>query len=221
MTDDPQVNELEPRQGRLYGMLHGKSPSLSIMYLGAIRVLSHNENPDRLALSAHGLRELMEKFPEYVDIRIRPPVSMGVKVNELEQQWDRAQESSSKKDDTWTGEIDNKLASFLGNVHIFFAWKKADMPSRTEKVLETLRELDAAQRAMPEPVEKIMAQLWKTLNIYFQKVAHHGNSNTTEEEFRGYLRSLEEFLLDRIDPRTFEVFDEIDDVIAPEDQNAD
>jgi hypothetical protein len=215
----PKFDSLAPRQIRLHRKLLDKSPSLASMYLGALHVHSQDMNPDYLSLAAHGMRELMEKFPLYVDLRIRPNMSMGEKVNQLESTWGKAQNSCCRKEGTWVGEIDAYLKAFLMNADEFFLWKRLDMPSRTTKVLSTLRMLDAAKRPIPQAVEKIMAELWKELNSYFQGVAHH-SKNTTDEEFRGYVRSLEDFLIDRIDPRTFDVFDAIDKVIAVEKLDA-
>lgn len=216
MNEEPKPEGLETRQLRLYMKLADKSIRLARMYLGALRVLSQHENPDRLALAAHDLRELMEKFPEYVNISIRPPVSMGTKVNELKETWLDAQKSTCRQDDMWGGTIDAKLSKLLQDMDAFFKWKERDQPSQIEKVVKTLRELDPARRRVPPSVEKIMGQLWRTINAYFQAVAHHGKGDTTEEDFEGHLRELEYFLIERIDPRTFDDLDEIDAIISGE-----
>ncbi len=41
---------------------------LADMYLGALRVLADEHNPDRLPLAAHGIRELLEKLPRYLKV---------------------------------------------------------------------------------------------------------------------------------------------------------
>lgn len=45
-----------------------ENPRMAKMYFGAVLVLRQIGNPDRLALAAHGLRELMEKMPRFLDV---------------------------------------------------------------------------------------------------------------------------------------------------------
>jgi hypothetical protein len=44
-----------------------KHERLRVMYLGALYVL-RSDNPDRFALGAHSIRELIEKLPDHVDL---------------------------------------------------------------------------------------------------------------------------------------------------------
>ena len=59
MSDQPTPLELSGQQRALYEALSGKDERLAGMYLGSLLVLRQIENPDLLALAAHGLRELM------------------------------------------------------------------------------------------------------------------------------------------------------------------
>jgi hypothetical protein len=41
------------------------------MYLKALMVLNHTDNLDHFARCAHGVRELMEKIPAFLDVQTR------------------------------------------------------------------------------------------------------------------------------------------------------
>jgi len=63
--DEP---ELSGQQSTLNHSLGKKDSRLSKMYLGGLFALNQYNNPDKLCLCAHSMRELMEKLPEYLDI---------------------------------------------------------------------------------------------------------------------------------------------------------
>jgi hypothetical protein len=78
------------QQERLVHALQLKDGMLADMYLGALRVLSDDTNPDRFALAAHELRELMEKIPQWLDFPIRREEgrkSLKERVRDLCVQW--------------------------------------------------------------------------------------------------------------------------------------
>ena len=59
---------LAGQQQALLTALIEKDPHLGVMYLGGLHVLRQEGNPDREALAAHAIRELMEKLPQFVDV---------------------------------------------------------------------------------------------------------------------------------------------------------
>ncbi len=61
---------LNGRQRAVEAALARKSAELVTFYVGALSAVAYEANPDRLAQAAHGMRELMEKFPKYVDVAI-------------------------------------------------------------------------------------------------------------------------------------------------------
>lgn len=75
---------LNGRQRAVEAALGRKSAELVAYCLGALGVIGHEANPDRLAHAAHGLRELMEKFPKYVDVAVPAHTErLGAKVRKL------------------------------------------------------------------------------------------------------------------------------------------
>jgi hypothetical protein len=81
-TDEGAVNlgRLKGQQRAAYDALlqkdlalKAKNSKMAQMYIGSILVLQQVGNPDRFALAAHGIRELMEKMSRYLDV----PVPQG------------------------------------------------------------------------------------------------------------------------------------------------
>lgn len=97
----PPVEPFQPDgpQQSLYEALIAKSSELGSIYIGALMTLERRDNPDRLAQAAHGLRELMEKLPKYLDLPIqnRSP-SLKEKVRDLSQRRDNVIRNSISHD---------------------------------------------------------------------------------------------------------------------------
>ena len=60
--------ELSGSQRALQNALARRSAVLETMYIGGLTVLRDEANPDRFALCAHSLRELIEKLPEHFSV---------------------------------------------------------------------------------------------------------------------------------------------------------
>ena len=62
---------LSGRQLAILSALARRDGDLAKMYEGGLAVLADRSNPDRLALSAHAFRELMEKLAKVLDVPTR------------------------------------------------------------------------------------------------------------------------------------------------------
>jgi hypothetical protein len=202
------------QQHALYVSLSEKSPDLAKMYFGSLYVLNDPANPDRLALAAHGIRELMEKIPAFLDIEIKAhKESLKAKVIELDGRWKvTLSKSECWKEQKWRGLIDVHLSRTLTLFHGFFEWFTFYYPRRNAEIAETLRGLDGSGRPLPGPLEKLNIQAWSEMRDFFQAVSHHGKQPTLEE-YDSWLDPLERFLLDRLRPRTFEDTAAIDEIL--------
>jgi hypothetical protein len=207
---------LNGRQRAVQVALGRKSSDLVTFYVGAVSALAFDGNPDRLAHAAQGVRELIEKFPQYVDVAMPAHGErMGVKVNELESIWGRAVERSKcrTKDRNWEGEIDQPLKKFLAAVGEFYDWKREHIPRRRAEIEKTLASLDPSGRPLPPPLQDRNVDVWTDMREFFQDVAHH-RVQCTPEQFGQWMEALELFLLERLQPRTFDDFGEIDQVLG-------
>jgi len=183
---------------------------LADMYLGALRVLADEYNPDRLSLAAHGIRELLEKLARYLNVPTQtaaPPKtlpSLKEKVQHLNEGWKQTMSRSACYADTeatWGGTIDNHLLQFLKQIRNFFTWVENERPSKDQQTLAILRQLDSS--ILPDAIQKLRVAEWSYYQNYFTEVAHH--SIESIHEFHACISALEQFLFERLRPQTFDV----------------
>lgn len=212
---------LSGRQKAFADRLGEESPLLRQAYLGALDVLQRAENPDRFALAAHGIRELMEKIPEYLEVDMPAHhEDLRGKVTELDAKWSKASaESKCLQNGSWEGAIDKPLKFVLKEIGAFFDWFKSHMPRRKQEVGNVLKELDGTRQPLPEPLQDLNISYWEKIQRFFISVSHH-RKKTDDDEFGMWLGSLETFLLERLSPRTFADIDEIDALLDPGKGNA-
>lgn len=220
-TPTPTV-VLSGQQRTLLRALDERDQNLSVMYRGGISVLGDTTNPDRFAQCAHSLRELMEKLPELLDVpTTAQKESLKTKVHEIEDAFLGAQKKTSCfcAPNGWDGSIDGHLRKFLTRLGSFFEWFASHHPRRRDELNSVLVRLDGSSRVLPKPLASLNVDAWEKKREYFQSVAHHRHA-TDEQEFRQWLDALERFLLDRLEPRTFDDFAEIDALLEDGNENA-
>jgi hypothetical protein len=214
--------ELSGRQLALWRALKEIDGSLADMYLGARRALGHLDNPDQLPQAAHSARELMEKIPGSLGVTVKAHrESLRNQVRQLEVSWEQTTRKSSCFDGSgWAGEIDPDLQRLLGKIGDFFAWFGSHVPRRNRETTTTLTTMDGSRRALPTQLLRLSVSYWNEINEFFEKVCHHGKPETTLEEFDRWLGALEDFLLERLKPRTFEELEELDALMKRGDSYA-
>jgi hypothetical protein len=212
--------KLSEQQNVFYRALCEKSPSLGVMYLGALAVLTHKVDPDRLAQAAHSVRELMEKIPQYVEVPIPThDVKLKPMVDQLLKGWKATTGKSQCWDGAeWAGSIDGHLSRFLKKLGAFFNSYAGLFPARRTEVVGLLRRLRGPGGYLPEGLERSNYEDWRRMKEAFDKAAHHGP--VTEKELVQLLGQLEMFLLDYLHPRTFADFGAIDEIIREGENGA-
>jgi hypothetical protein len=206
--------ELSAQQRAVLEVLTAKNERLGAMYLGAQFVLRQHDNPDRISLAAHGMREVMEKLYVYIDVPVpaRPP-SMKSKVQALRQEWVRVAGEAEQ-----AAEISGQLRRFLVKAREFFDWFDHDHPTRLQRVVAILRRLEPSGQSLPALIEDQRAGEWKARHEFFDRVAHHGDCS--EEEFEASADVVERLLLDHLGPRTFDDFATMDAIIEEGEKDA-
>ena len=151
MKASPDRIELSGQQFALYTALSKKDGGLAAMYYGALSVSKQIENPDRMALAAHGLRELMEKLPRFHDLpKETKPTAMTAMVRVLTASWGNAVgKSNCHSNGIWSGEIDRALERFLKKAQEFFVWIEKERPTRKQAAARILRNLIHYQGRSP------------------------------------------------------------------------
>ncbi len=209
------AHDFTDKQRQLCHSLKRHDPGLAKMYLGAIRILADEENPEHLVLAAHSIRELMEKLPRHLGIPTRAPGGeLARSVSKLAGNWKQTKESSQNWSGTnWQGQIDPPLTEFLDELDIFFTKNASHSQSRSDETRTLLRRLELAPHHLPPNLEDRTLSIWRNLNRFFIDVSHH-RKTTDRRVFDDNLKQFEIMLLDRLYPQTFDDFSEIDELIA-------
>ena len=184
------------------------------MYFEALRALDRKDGPEALHVAAYELREFMNGLPRVLDLPIVPYVQMRNKAQSLLGQWRKTcARSSCINDGKWEGQIDKHLRRMLIQVADFADWMENQVPSRRIEVSVVLKRLVPTEHPMPAPLLDMRISEWSELLEYFNGIAHH-NATAVEAQFRENVERLEVFLLEHLEPRTFEDQDAIDRLIA-------
>ena len=214
--------QMSGRQRALYEALLENDGRLANMYLGALKVSIDGSNPDHFSLGAHGIRELMEKIPAYLDLKVNNPYpteSLKAKVYELEKEWDKIKKYITQGGMLNSSKQPSALRKFLKKCVEFFCWCQEFHPKRKEEIAGVLRSLDPKGKPLPHPIEKLRVDEWDKIRDYFIDVAHH-RIQVIQNDFDSWLEALETFLLDRFHPRTFKDHALIDSIIREGERNA-
>ena len=205
---------LAPQQQLLEGELRILQPKLADMYVSALRVLSYEDCTDRLALAAHGIRELMEKLPQHFAFpSTAPRQNMKPKVQELQKQWNSMQRKTTcLGSGDWDGPIDKHLTRFLNKIREFFRWFEQDNPTRVTEVSVLLQRSNRPSTEIAAQVERDNIRRWSDLKRDFTNMCHH-RGETGVHKFVELLTQFERFLLDQLCPRTFDDFADIDQLL--------
>lgn len=192
---------------------HSEPFSVADMYYGGLSVLADEKNPERIVLSAHCFRELIEKLPLTFDIPIpHHSGNMGEKVNILKIKWEGTlKKLDCNSENEWKGEIDQPLKQYLDSSRDFFQWHKEHRLTRTERPKQLSRKLDPSDDPMPSKLENIEAKTWIMHHSHFDGVSHH---TLLPEDYPSWIEHFERFLLDRLKPRTFNDQAEIDKIVS-------
>lgn len=206
----PEVVELSGRARQLWEALSDIDEQLGHMYLGALDVLQHSANPDRLALAAHGVRELIEKLPRYLDVPAIENRGPGIReqARSLAAAWERVGPSVLDGN----GVLTPSGEKMLGKVAEFCEGVASD-PTRKQAKIAAVSRLDLNPLKLPPPIQELHVSVWSAIEGFFIGVAHHTKA-TDDDEIEQYFAALDRFLLDRLRPRTFEDFAAIDALLG-------
>src|SRR5205814_1387988 len=143
---------------------------VAVCYHATVVILNDRVLPDRLALAAHALRELMEKLPND-EVAVDMGVDLNTKVNALRPPWERATiEEQRRGGEEWGNGIGEALRSFLGAVAEFFRGRDGIVAGRRDQAVRFLNQLDVAAVPLPPDVQRQNAQEWMRLRAYFNDV---------------------------------------------------
>lgn len=201
-----------PLQTELVAALLEKSKDAANIYIGAILTFQTKWNPDRIALTAHGIRELIDKLPTFIDVPLVDEDRQRLNhfADALTVVWNKMIENKRWPGETkppWNGEIDNDLRRVLYKTECLVVAHKAIRDGRKLQTAKIIQKHNYHPEKLPTFIEESKIKQWNEFRSYFANKAHH--SETTEEEFKSYLTHFEDMLLSYLKPRIYERSDEI------------
>jgi hypothetical protein len=216
-------SQLDPKQNKIWKAVFELDPDLAEIYRGALSVLSIDGQPDRMALSAHGIRELMEKIPKFLYVPIKAnQESLKSKVNNLVSKLNqpvkecRIGVASFESDDRpLTNENltrrEGHINKILLELQEFFTWFSNHYPRKRKEIGDLFQKMDQGY-IIPDRAHKERIQKWMETRDYFVGVAHHRKASTLDE-FHVRLYTLEAQLFNYLCPEPFEDQDILDQII--------
>jgi len=184
------------------------------MYREALRAIARNDGPECLHVAAYELREFMNALPRALDLPILDYEQLMSKVQSFVKDWRvQATKSDCLKADSWEGTIDGALRNLLKSNEVFVAWVEEQAPSRRAEASLVLEKLAPTGNPLPSSLMRMRTDDWSGLLRYFNQGTHH-DSEPDPVEFTLNVGRLETFLLDHLEPRTFEDQTEIDRLIS-------
>jgi hypothetical protein len=188
-------------------LLKATTPRLTAYYWEAIRALREADDEIRYGIAGHALRELQNGLPNHLEVP-EEKGRLGDFFDWLRDHWWRLLLNRPAKvnAELWTGlAIDRPLGVFLGTLHDKIEIYTGVKPRRREMHRSALGRLDPGLSQAPESIQKAIVQTWMDLSQVFNNATH----SSDPEEFEGAVEAFEDFLIDRLAPRTFEKRDAI------------
>ncbi len=112
------------------------------------------------------------------------------------------------------------MEQLLTHVGEFVAWVEKQVPTRRTEATWVLKQLLPTEHSMPAPLLKTRVDEWSDLLRYFNSLAHH-NTVADGPQLAARVNDLEVFLLEHLEPRTFDDQDAIDRLIAESEASSD
>jgi len=220
----PSPTKLDENQQAVHVHFAKLYPAAADCFLGAVRVYADHGNPERNCHMAHSVREMMDYVEKNVVAQKQGEgraihVRLGDRVKRLLADLvpyrgkigDPAQSE-------WPIERQAALSKYLLAVDSFsvnYSGEQQELNLRAELVG---LELDPTLAESPAGVRANIAQQWRDLKDFFVGVAHHRPAPSEDVEQR--FGELVRFILDRIQPRTFEDQSELLRLIEKGESNA-
>ena len=188
-------------------LLKATTPRLTAYYWEAIRALREADDEIRYGIAGHALRELQNGLPNHLEVP-EEKGRLGDFFVWLRDQWRRLLPNRPTKANAelWTGlAIDRPLGVFLGTLHDKIEIYAGVNPRRQDMHRSALGRLDPGLSQAPESIQLAIVKTWMDLSDVFNNATHSSKPG----EFEDAVEAFEDFLIDRLAPKTFEKRDAI------------
>ena len=200
-------------QNELIASLARRNEKLAGIYDGGLRVFYQQDNPGRLPLTAHSMRELIEKCPILTG-REPSPQGDGMKnrIGPVRQAHLALKEQGFNQASPLDA-VEGAVRKVLAMLNEFFEWMEENRPQVAKRTAEMLSDLSGPGQALPMDIYDAEVVRWPAADQYFKRVAHHGQDHIDENEFMVHMTFIENVLLQRLLPRAVADLDAIDALV--------
>ncbi|MCY4447207.1 MAG: hypothetical protein OXC02_12215 [Rhodobacteraceae bacterium] len=169
-TSNVDLNEIQKKTLEVLNGPKYHDWPLGKCYLGAIRVVNNQNNPDRFAQAAHSYRELFEKLSWSYENK-KPSIDFRQNAKYC---LNRLNKDKERYSNGWRKQaIDTKLVKTIESISHFF--NEYDRPSRMERIVLIYKmNFWWYKKSSPEEFKKI----WNKL----QRIAHHSSDEQSKCE---------------------------------------
>ena len=182
---------------------------LAVSFLGALTVYKNNI-PDKYAITAHCIREIIEKMPRILDVP-DTEFSLSSEIRNLEKKWNTILKNKDFRKNSILFN-DKNLFPFLKKLDVFFNRFSRSILTKKEQAVKLIRSLDSSKILLPSTIENIHADEWVAYYKYFSNVSHHTHI-PNEGKFSQWLNAFMQCLSDKLRRRTFINIDKIERII--------
>lgn len=210
-TDSTRQKYISEQLGK-YFLLTGPE-NFEALYTSGLEVLETSLKV-KLALSAHCLREILEKLPEAVagkSATIRSEDRDAL--NRIRETWTLIIAHPEWQDLSWeTKVIDTSLGNFLEEFDLFHKSRAMTGPSRSDLRKNLIYHLHKTHPELSVGFVDSMISRWRKIETYMNNMAH--NRSSTKNDFDDYLKEFDDLMFDLFKQPVLENVDEIDAIIA-------
>ncbi len=219
---DPRNSRTSENRTRLKNVLKTTNHNLGEAYESILNVLNADNIPDNIRMAAFGIRELLNKLPDYINVPFgKKTDKLGMLTDKLKAKWED-QKIEAYLEITWLDFHIERIKNFLIECRGFFQLNDQIHVLRKEKAIATLRTLNTkhSEEKLPEQVEEAIAMQWNAFLDYFNGTLHSEYGSTDKDLFILRLSHLEEFLIGLLEPDVFESMHDIDEIIKSGENDA-
>jgi hypothetical protein len=201
-------------QNELVASLARRSERLSGIYNAGLCVLYQDDNPGRLPLVAHSMRELIDKCPALTG---RQPVTQGDgmknRIEPVRQSYFQLKQQGFTEASP-LGALEGAVREVLGRLDTYLKWVDENRPQFKKRTAQMLSELSGPGPAVPIDIFDDIVNRWEAADQYFKDVAHHRWNKVNDVEFTAQMTFIETFLRQRLQPQAIADQEAIDALIA-------
>jgi hypothetical protein len=201
-------------QEALLACLVRREAKLAKIYSGGLVVFYDDANPCRFELTAHSMRELMEKCPLLIKGNVLPTGDgMKSRLEPVRQAYLTVTQDQPFNQNFSLVGMEGAVRAVFSELSKFFKWQADNRPQAERRTAETLAALSGPGQALPVDISESEVTRWMEADEYFKMVAHNRADVVDQGTFVRHMTFIESVLLRRLQPRAVPGLDALDALI--------